>query len=373
MDKRYKFHAFISHAVEDKINVANDLHRKLKEKNLSIWYSSTGLEAGRRFPDSIKDGLAHSRFCIVVLSHRYLEKKWTMDELNAARFREEEGFILPVLYDITPEEAFERVPELRDIWALRVDSGIENVVEKVYEQITKHKINVAHPIPYKWIFGAVSALLIALILYWKIASTAVTPINIDEAVSHRLSQLQYKIDQRVAQFHQLNGKSVEVKYIDSVFNHYSNVRSYYRNQYQLDNGFHIVSARKNVELNLNMAVRTIGPFNHYGLNGPNIYVLNEENSEGKNQVSYALVNNTPLEYTATSPVEVEPNKYAVTIDFQNNIRFIEVTLTFARHSKDTKTHQMNIIGLKPRETYFLEEIDGRWTLTEVNSQRSETN
>src|SRR5687768_17452931 len=102
----YKYDAFISHAVEDKIPIANELCARLEAQGLKIWYSGRELSVGDRITDKIHEGLDQCRFGIVILSSSYISKMWTLREFYTLLVRENKGekTILPILYDVTPDE-----------------------------------------------------------------------------------------------------------------------------------------------------------------------------------------------------------------------------------------------------------------------------
>ena len=65
---RFKYDAFVSHAVEDKFAVANELCVRLERAGLKIWYSGKELKIGDSLEKTIETGLEQSRYGIVVLS-----------------------------------------------------------------------------------------------------------------------------------------------------------------------------------------------------------------------------------------------------------------------------------------------------------------
>src|SRR5688500_13103958 len=96
---RFKYDAFVSHAVEDKIAVANDLCNRLEKAGLKLWYSGKELKIGDSLEKTIETGLAQSRYGIVILSQMYLQKDWPRKEYYMLKSKEAElgKVILPVL------------------------------------------------------------------------------------------------------------------------------------------------------------------------------------------------------------------------------------------------------------------------------------
>ena len=80
--KKYEYDVFISHAVEDKIEVANELVQKLQDYGLKVWYASNKLRVGYGTDQTIEEGFKKSRYGIVLLTHNYLNKDWPEAELR---------------------------------------------------------------------------------------------------------------------------------------------------------------------------------------------------------------------------------------------------------------------------------------------------
>ena len=99
------YDAFISHASEDKDDFVRPLAGILKEYGFRIWYDEFELEIGDSLRESIDKGLVTSRYGIVVLSPKFLDKNWTKYELNSLVAREIEGkkVILPIWHNVTSE------------------------------------------------------------------------------------------------------------------------------------------------------------------------------------------------------------------------------------------------------------------------------
>lgn len=76
------YDVFISHASEDKEAVVRPLANALKEKGLNVWYDEFELKIGDSLRRKIDQGLAKSRFGIVVISRSFIKKGWTNYELD---------------------------------------------------------------------------------------------------------------------------------------------------------------------------------------------------------------------------------------------------------------------------------------------------
>lgn len=78
-----KYDVFISHASEDKEEVAQPLAEQLKQVGLEVWLDEFELKLGDSIRRKIENGLAESRFGIVILSPDYFRKEWPQKELDA--------------------------------------------------------------------------------------------------------------------------------------------------------------------------------------------------------------------------------------------------------------------------------------------------
>src|SRR5688500_9811650 len=104
MTKEYD--VFISHASEDKREVALPLAKALRNVGLSVWLDDAELKLGDNLNEKIFDGLGKSSFGVVILSHAFFRKQWPTSELRALMAREEAGskVLLPIRYQITQQE-----------------------------------------------------------------------------------------------------------------------------------------------------------------------------------------------------------------------------------------------------------------------------
>ena len=118
-EKEYDF--FISHAWEDKEAVAKPLADALIAKGAKVWLDKYEMTVGDSLRKSIDDGLAHSRYGIVILSETYFKKFWTGKELNGLFAKQEDGqkVILPVWHNISKDKVKEYSPILADMVALK--------------------------------------------------------------------------------------------------------------------------------------------------------------------------------------------------------------------------------------------------------------
>lgn len=139
---KHDYDAFISHAVEDKIPIANELCAKLERAGLRVWYSGKELGIGDSIEKTIENGLHRSRYGIVILSPTYLAKNWTIREFYTllAKEIEQQKVILPVLYNVTPDDLRKKDLLMADRFAVNADRGIDHVVDRLVREIRKPKL-----------------------------------------------------------------------------------------------------------------------------------------------------------------------------------------------------------------------------------------
>src|SRR5437867_4011305 len=124
---------FVSHASEDKEAVVERLVRALVDAGLRVWYDRIELRLGDGLRERIDEGLAHSRFGIVILSPSFFAKHWPKQELNGLAQREVDGtkVILPIWYNIAAEEVRHHSPMFADRLAAQWSDGVDAVVAQI--------------------------------------------------------------------------------------------------------------------------------------------------------------------------------------------------------------------------------------------------
>jgi len=110
---------FISYASEDRDSVAKPLTDALIDLRVSVWLDEYELRIGDGLRGMIDEGIARSRFGVVVLSPDFFVKNWTRYELNGMVAKKMNGdqVILPVWHRLTKDEVLARSPFLLDLIA----------------------------------------------------------------------------------------------------------------------------------------------------------------------------------------------------------------------------------------------------------------
>lgn len=131
------YDVFLSHATEDKHQVALPLMDRLEQRGLRVWLDQFELRVGESLRQSIGKGLSEASFGVVILSPSYLKKVWTNRELGGLVAREGSGrpLILPVWHNLTREEVLQYSPTLADKIAVSTESGLDYVSEQIVRSI----------------------------------------------------------------------------------------------------------------------------------------------------------------------------------------------------------------------------------------------
>jgi len=140
---------FISHASEDKESVALPLHNRLKAAGLRVWIDRFELKIGDSLREKIDEGLAGSRYGVVVLSPSFLAKRWPAQELNGLFAREEAGrkVLLPVWHELTKERLAHTSPMLADRVAGCTANGIDAVAASIIDVVVHDADSPANASP----------------------------------------------------------------------------------------------------------------------------------------------------------------------------------------------------------------------------------
>ena len=133
-DYEKEYDVFISHASEDKDDVARPLAEALRSNGLSVWYDEFELRIGDSLRKKIDKGIANSNFGVIVISRDFISKGWTNYELDGLITRAVNGeqTMLPVWHNVTKREVINYSPSLADKLAR---STTEFTVEEIADEI----------------------------------------------------------------------------------------------------------------------------------------------------------------------------------------------------------------------------------------------
>ena len=369
MGKRYQYDVFISHAVEDKIPVVNELDKALRQRGLDVWYSGKELNIGDELTETIYRGLDESRFGVVIISPTYLRKVWALGEFFRLKQRRGKS-VLPVFYDITPEEIGDRYPPMANLVGVSMSAGMDVVVDKLYGVIKG-----VYPPPEPtflervWRYARnrrvrLGSLMVMLLLLGGVASYGLLSAisqgpsadRIDKEIESRIAALQHSADRHVHDFTDIpQRKPVPAAMATSLYQRFSNTKSYYRNEYSLIMPDREIRGRRNVEMTLRQPIQEFTPVNGYLLSGFQVFL---------DSSSYMFYNTNAMTYTMTR-VGYKEDHYEVTVTYAEGVRLVYTKLDFPASEKDTKRHQVTIDALPPTETYAFVQKGEVWEIQAI--------
>lgn len=144
IDQNKKYDVFICHASEDKESVATPLANALVKEDLKVWYDTFSLGWGDKLMKKITDGIKDSKFGIVILSPKFFEKKWPQLELDVLVGCLDDGELLPLLYNLTPEHIKELLPLLSRIISRSWDNNAETLAKELKVKVQGYQDKVSN-------------------------------------------------------------------------------------------------------------------------------------------------------------------------------------------------------------------------------------
>lgn len=137
------YDVFVSHASEDKARFVDSFVAALEARGLRVWYDSNEIQLGDDFRRRMDDGLARSRFGVVILSPNFF-KYWPEAELSAL-FNQERVFdqtrILPIRLDIDHASMTRRSALLAARAALGWEEGADKLAVQIHDHVRKAAVS----------------------------------------------------------------------------------------------------------------------------------------------------------------------------------------------------------------------------------------
>ena len=127
-----EFDYFISHASEDKNEIARPLFVELKNRGHRVWFDEAELVVGQSLVESIDRGLGTCTHGIVFLSPSFFAKRWPQRELAGLVQRAMSGeaqVVLPVWHGVSGEDIRVHSAPLADIIAVDSKLGTKLVAD----------------------------------------------------------------------------------------------------------------------------------------------------------------------------------------------------------------------------------------------------
>lgn len=128
---------FLSHASEDKDDIARPLKEALEARGVTVWFDELKIKVGQSIRQEIEKGIASCRYGVVIVSPDFFKKQWTQAELDALFGRKMdsgENLILPVWHRVSKDEVLAHSPLLAGILAL--NSSL-HTVDEIADQLAE--------------------------------------------------------------------------------------------------------------------------------------------------------------------------------------------------------------------------------------------
>jgi hypothetical protein len=260
-----------------------------------------------------------------------------------------------------------------DRWAVPFDKGMDFIVSKIMQVVRPdggRKLTF-----WEWMeensyglkFWAGILTISGLLLYVMLAVITSPPSGalIDQSINARVIDLQDEVN-RISALSRDNGAvKVTADRITEVYLSYMNLASGFRNEYEFDNGFSKIRSKKNVVTALEIDVAALSPLNMYNFTNPVIRFSSNNSGSSISHANYTFVNTEPVDFEITETSRIGDGVYTAIVEYRENIRMISVNLLFPQTSQSLKRHQVNIIGLFPREIYTFKKEGAHWVLKSV--------
>jgi TIR domain len=138
-DSTVLWDVFISHAGEDKDEVARPIAELLRARDAAVWLDESELSLGDSLRAKIDYGLANSRYGVVILSESFFQKDWPQRELDGLSALESRRrkVVLPVWHRVDRDYIAKFSPMLADKYAVRTSGGLDRVATEILRAIGK--------------------------------------------------------------------------------------------------------------------------------------------------------------------------------------------------------------------------------------------
>jgi hypothetical protein len=130
---------FLSHATEDKEDIARPLRDALVERSVTVWFDELQMKVGQSIRQEIEAGIAGCRFGVVIVSPHFFAKQWTQAELDALfgkRMDQGQNLVLPIWHHVSKDEVSQHSPLLAGVFALNTAvSTVDEIADSLVEVV----------------------------------------------------------------------------------------------------------------------------------------------------------------------------------------------------------------------------------------------
>lgn len=133
------YDVFLSHASEDKDEIARPLANALTARGFTVWFDELNIRVGQSIRREIERGIREARFGLVIVSEHFMAKQWTQAELDALwgkKIAAKDDSLLPVWHKVTYDEVQQGLPLLAGLHALNTSTmSIERIADLLAKTI----------------------------------------------------------------------------------------------------------------------------------------------------------------------------------------------------------------------------------------------
>lgn len=361
---------FISYVVEDR-EIVEALYEELTDNGLRVWYARKELQAGVEIRPLVERGLKSARYGIVLISPRY-NSHWAQGELFVL-IADKKRF-LPILHEISLEQASGIHPGLIDVYCLETGSGLESVLASILKTI-KPKPTLYYGLAkvINFIGKKVNKILLAFLIVAFIAISltlyrSVRPpdATIERAIIDRAEEMQNGVQNELqnsliqnngslSTMDQINREQKAAYLTYDIHNH--------RNKVNFSNGFESISSIAGlINAGIFLSASQVEP--PFGLHDSRPYLFKDDKEDSLQKLTYAIYNMAPLHYKVIENT-VKDGIYEVKVQYSNPLRYVEVNIQYDV-SSHTRHRQIKMKGLKALETMVFERQGNHWAVIAVH-------
>lgn len=138
--KQFKYDVFISHAHEDKNKIVLPIVKEINKYGLRYWFDNEQIKIGDSITKKISSGIKNSRFILPIISSKFVDKTWTIIELQTAlnmQFSSGLTKVLPILVVQNDDKEYilSKLTLIRDLFYIVWEDNPEYIVSLIIERL----------------------------------------------------------------------------------------------------------------------------------------------------------------------------------------------------------------------------------------------
>ncbi|WP_404351675.1 toll/interleukin-1 receptor domain-containing protein [Phycicoccus jejuensis] len=130
---------FLSHASEDKDEIARPLRDALERRGVTVWFDELQIKVGQSIRQEIESGIAGCRFGVVIISPHFFAKQWTQAELDGLfgkKMESGQDLVLPIWHHVSKDEVQRHSPLLAGVMALNTAvATVDEIADSLAEVV----------------------------------------------------------------------------------------------------------------------------------------------------------------------------------------------------------------------------------------------